>query len=66
MCHGSLHFYQCYYFNLLLNFFYHSSKDIHSTIGQGLAEFTERGENAKRGVKLPRAALFTNKGIHDL
>lgn len=35
-------------------------------IGQGLAKFTERGENAKRGVKLPGAELFTNKGIHDL
>lgn len=35
-------------------------------IGEGLAKFAERGENAKRGVKQPGAELFTNKGIHDL
>ena len=40
-------------------------KDICSITGQGLAEFTETGENGERGVKLPGAAFFTNKGIHD-
>lgn len=63
MCPGSVHFYQCYCFSLWLNFL--SNKDICSIIGQGLAEFTETGENAERGVKLPGAAFFTNKGIHD-
>lgn len=48
-------------FQFIAKFFYNSSKDMYSTIGGGLAKFTERGENAKRGVKLPGAELFTNK-----
>lgn len=53
-------------FQFIAKLFYKSSKDTYSMIGEGLAKFAERGENAKRGVKRPGAELFTNKGIHDL